>query len=190
MGNFTSFFIRRPVFSWVLNIIFVLLGMASWQNLSVRQYPRIEQPVLTIETQLPGSDASVVESQVTNLLEDALMRLPGRELIESESQVGESRIKIRFASSYNMDSAASAVNETISAVDLPNNAERPLVFRADVDSVPLMDIVITGDDLSLSQLNDYGNRLLKSQFQSVKGVGSVKFDGGGGAMKCVSPWTL
>ena len=108
--------IKRPVFATVLSLVILLIGLISYQRLSVREYPRIDEPVVSVNTIYRGASAEVVESQVTKILEDSLSGIEGVELMTSQSRSERSQINVRFKLSRSPDSAAADVRDKVSRV--------------------------------------------------------------------------
>lgn len=131
--SFTDFFIHHPIFSWVINIVLLLLGGVAFFQLSTRQYPLTEGTQITIKTNIDLS-TKVMEAQVTRLLEDTMASIQGIENIESETQKGESKIRL-FFNGRSLDAAAADVREAVSRSQskLPQEAE-PVVTKGDVDA--------------------------------------------------------
>jgi hypothetical protein len=128
--------IKRPVFATVLSLIILLVGLISYQRLSVREYPRIDEPVVSVNTTYRGASAEVVESQVTKILEDSLSGIEGVEIMTSQSRLEQSRINVRFALSRNPDSAAADVRDKVSRVraKLPEAVDEPVIAKVEADS--------------------------------------------------------
>lgn len=174
-----NYFINRPVFAWVISIIMILVGSVCYFQLSVREYPQIADPVITIETKCGGYSAEAIEEQVTKPLEDVFSSLEGLKDIHSASEQDNSRITIVFnegtdinAAYINVLSKANQIGER-----LPRGYQQT-VTKADVNSRPIMYIALSSDESSPSVLYDYSVKNLESQFASVDGVATVHTYGG------------
>lgn len=173
--SFTDFFIQRPVFAWVVNIIVVLLGITTFFYLSTRQYPSTEGTRITVKVTMDGS-TKVMEQQITKPLEDAFASLQGLENATSETQKGESKIHLWF-DNRSLDAAASDVRDVLARTSLPSEADTN-VTKGNADAVPVMDVVLTGDDVELSELYYIAENVLKSELESAPGVAMVDVGGG------------
>lgn len=147
----------------------------SYTNLSLQQYPEVEEPVINVETVYRGAAASVVESRVTTPLEDGLSGVSGLDYMESSSKTGRSVVTLYFKSGTILSDAASDVRERIAQVrdTLPDECKDPKVIKATSSKDPFMFIILTSKSHDELQLYDYAERNLKSPFESLPGVGSV-----------------
>ena len=136
--------IKRPVFATVLSLVILLVGLISYQRLSVREYPRIDEPVVSVNTTYRGASAEVVESQVTKILEDSLSGIEGVEIMTSQSRSERSRINVRFTLSRSPDSAAADVRDKVSRVraKLPDAVDEPVIAKVEADSQPIIYIAV------------------------------------------------
>ncbi|HEX9795021.1 MAG TPA: efflux RND transporter permease subunit, partial [Planctomycetota bacterium] len=132
--------IRRPVFATVLSLVIVLIGLVCYERLSVREYPNIDPPVVTVETVYPGASAQIIESQVTQVLEDALAGLEGVDFTRSISREQFSQITVTFHLSRDPESAASDVRDRVARGrgQLPDEVEEPVVQKAEADAQPII----------------------------------------------------
>lgn len=179
--GFTDFFIHRPIFAWVVNIIMVLLGIVSYSQLSMRQYPRVEHPVITVQTGWEGVNASGIEAQITRPMEDAFASISGLDYMTSESGNEESKIKLYF-SGRELDGALADVHDRLNGRvkrDLPQEVEEPTITKGDADALPVLNVVLTSERYKPFELFDYGERSVKSALESVAGVASVETTGSG-----------
>lgn len=179
--SFTEQFIRRPVLAWVLNIVLIMLGLVAWQQLSVRQYPQIEQPVITVMTQFDGAGPEIVEAQITRPLEEALSGLEGLDFMMSTSESEQSKVKLFFKSTRSLDAASADVRDRLARVStLPDDAQDPRIRKADADAEPIIYMALYGDKFSVIELNDYATRYLESDLEAIQGVANVDVNGGAG----------
>lgn len=171
--------VRRPVFASVIAILLCVIGLVAYFSLSVREYPDTDPPVVSVSTSYTGAAASVVESRITQPLEEQLAGIEGIQTITSRSRDGSSQITIEFSPGRPIDSAANDVRDRVGAAieDLPEEALAPEVRKADADSAPIMFFVISKPGWSRIQLSDYVDRNLVDRFSSIDGVARV-FVGG------------
>jgi multidrug efflux pump len=171
--------VRRPVFASVIAILMVLVGVVGYLNLSVREYPDTEPPIVSVGTTYTGAAATVVESRVTQVLENALAGVEGIQTITSRSRDGQSDITIEFAPGRTVDAAANDVRDRVGSVieDLPEEVLAPEIRKVDADSSPVLFLVVSKPGWSRLELSDYVDRSLADRFSSLDGVARV-FIGG------------
>ena len=171
--------IRRPVFATVLSLMIVLLGAVSFNKLSVREYPRIDEPVVNVSTRLIGASSEVIESQVTKPLEDSIAGIDGIEILSSISRAEQSQITARFKLSKDPDSAAADVRDRVSRVRarLPAAIDEPVIAKVEADAFPVLWLVFSSDTLSSLAITDVVSRIVKPRLQTVPGVADVQING-------------
>ncbi len=171
--------VRRPVFAAVLAILMVLVGVVGYLNLPVREYPDTEPPIVSVDTTYTGAAATVVETRVTQVLENALAGIEGIQTLTSRSRDGQSSITIEFAPGRTVDSAANDVRDRVGGAldDLPEEVLAPDVRKVDADSSPILFLVVSKPGWSRLELSDYVDRNLVDRFSSLDGVARV-FVGG------------
>lgn len=171
--------IRRPVFATVLSLLLILVGAVSFTRLQVREYPRIDEPVVNVTTRLIGASAEVIESQVTKPLEDSIAGIDGVEIITSISRSEQSQITVRFKLEKNPDDAAADVRDRVSRVRarLPDAVDEPVIAKVEADATPTIWLAFTSDTLSPLQVTDVINRIVKPRLQTVSGVADVQVNG-------------
>jgi multidrug efflux pump len=171
--------VKRPVFAAVLAILIGVIGLVGFLSLSVREYPDVDPPVVSVETIYTGAAASVVESRITQVLEERLAGVEGLQTITSRSQDGQSSITIEFYAGRDVDTAANDVRDRVSgaATDLPEDARPPQVRKVDADASPILFLVFAKPDWTRLQLSDYIDRNVVDRFSSIDGVARV-FVGG------------
>ena len=171
--------IRRPVFATVLSLVIVLIGLVCFDRLTVREYPNIDPPVVTVDTVYPGASAQIMESQVTQVLEDALAGLEGVDFTRSISREQTSQITVTFGLSRDPESAASDVRDRVARARgrLPDEVEEPVVQKAEADAQPIIFVPILSDRHDRLQLYDYADRNIKDRLQSLPGVAFVRIFG-------------
>ncbi|WP_353140156.1 efflux RND transporter permease subunit [Limnohabitans sp.] len=171
--------IRRPVFATVLSLLIVLVGVVSYTRLNVREYPKIDNPVVTVETKYTGASSAVVESQVTKVLEDSLSGIEGVDVITSISRQEQSQITVNFVLSRDADSAAADVRDKVSRVRqrLPQGIDEPVIAKVEADAFPVIWLSFSSDTLNALQLTDYANRIAKPMLQTAPGASDVRVFG-------------
>jgi multidrug efflux pump len=171
--------IRRPVFATVLSIVVLLVGLISYSRLSVREYPRIDEPVVTVQTKYTGASAEVVESQITKILEDSLAGIEGVDVMTSLSRSEDSQITVRFKLSRDPDSAAADVRDKVARVRarLPDAIDEPVIAKVEADSFPIMWVSATTSTKSPMEVSDYINRYIKPRLSTLPGAADVRVFG-------------
>jgi multidrug efflux pump len=171
--------IRRPVLASVMAIIMVLFGIVSLTFLSVREYPDIDPPIVSVLTVYPGANADIVESTITERLEDQLIGIEGIRSMNSVSREGVSSIIIEFELERDVNTAAQDVRDRVSRArgELPDDIEEPVISKQDSDAQAIIWLSLAGEKYSVLQATDYADRYLKDQFQTIDGVGEVMIGG-------------
>ncbi len=171
--------IRRPVFATVLSLLIVLIGAVSFNRLTVREYPKIDEPVVTVSVRYVGASAEVIESQVTKPLEDSIAGIDGVDVITSISRADQGQISVRFRLEKDADSAAAEVRDRTSRVRnrLPQAIEEPVIAKVEADAFPVIQIAFSSESLTPLQINDLVNRIVKPRLQTVTGVADVRIFG-------------
>ena len=171
--------VRRPVFAGVVALLLSIAGLIAFLNLPVREYPDTDPPVVSIQTTYTGAAANVVESRVTEVLEEQLAGIEGIRSIVSRSRDGASDITVEFNPSRDIDSAANDVRDRVSAAaeDLPEEILPPEIRKADADARPVMFLVVAKPDWSRLQISDYVDRNLVDRFSAIDGVARVTING-------------
>ncbi len=168
--------IRRPVFASVLSLLILLVGFVSFNGLSVREYPRIDEPTVTVSTTFRGASSEVIESQVTKVLEDSLAGIEGVDIITSISRQEQSQITVRFKLERDPDSAAADVRDKVSRVRqrLPDDVDEPTIAKVEADASPVIWLALNADTISPLELSDLANRLIKPRLQTAPGAADVR----------------
>ncbi|MCU0942822.1 MAG: efflux RND transporter permease subunit [Hydrogenophaga sp.] len=171
--------IRRPVFATVLSLLIVLVGLVAFNGLSVREYPRIDEPTVTVTTRFGGASSEVIESQVTKILEDSLAGIEGVDVITSISRQEQSQITVRFNLERDPDAAAADVRDKVSRVRqrLPQDVDEPTIAKVEADATPVIWLALNADTLSPLELSDIANRLVKPRLQTAPGAADVRIWG-------------
>jgi len=167
--------IRRPVLATVTNLIILLLGLIAWDRLTIREYPDIDDPIVSITTYYPGANAQIIESQVTTPLEDAISGIEGIDYISSISRAESSQISILFTVDRDPDVAANDVRDRVARArnQLPREAEDPIVAKMESDASPIMYMAINSDRHDEMELTDYADRVVKDRMQVLPGVAQL-----------------
>jgi multidrug efflux pump len=171
--------VRRPVFAAVLAILMVLVGVVGFISLPVREYPDTEPPIVSVETLYTGAAASVVETRVTQVLENALAGIEGIDAITSRSRDGRSEVTVEFAPGRTVEDAANDVRDRVGAVadDLPEEILAPEVRKVDADASPILFLVVSRPGWSRLELTDYADRNLVDRLSALDGVARVNIGG-------------
>ncbi|MCI0344549.1 MAG: efflux RND transporter permease subunit, partial [Chloroflexi bacterium] len=171
--------IRRPVFATVLSLVVALVGVVSFQRLTVREYPKIDEPVVTVETKYRGASADVIESRVSKPLEDALAGIEGVDVLTSISRAENSQITVRFRLERNPDAAASDVRDRVARTrgKLPVDIDEPVIAKVEADANPVIWLALSSDRLSPLEVSDVASRLVKTRLQTLPGAADVRIFG-------------
>lgn len=171
--------IRRPVFATVLSLLVLLIGAVSFTRLSVREYPKIDEPVVTVSVRYAGASAEVIESQVTKPLEDSIAGIDAVDVITSISRAEQSQISVRFRLEKDADNAAAEVRDRTARVRnrLPTAVDEPVIAKVEADASPVMWLAFSSDTRSPLEINDLINRIVKPRLQTVTGVADVPIYG-------------
>ena len=171
--------IARPVLTTVGTVAIVLVGWIGYRNLPVRELPDIDFPIVSVRTILPGASPEVVETEVTEVLEEEINTIEGMKTLTSVSGEQTSIITAEFELDRDIDVALQDVRDKISRVrgELPDDIEEPVVEKLDPEASPIIWIALTNPDVELSEINDYGDNVVKERLQTLPGVGSVIFGG-------------
>ncbi|HEY5762331.1 MAG TPA: efflux RND transporter permease subunit, partial [Rhodocyclaceae bacterium] len=171
--------IQRPVFASVLSLVVILIGIVSYSRLPVREYPKIDEPVVTVDTTYRGASAEIIESQVTKPLEDSLAGIEGIEVLSSISRAERSQISIRFKLEREPDGAAADVRDRVSRVRqrLPTDVDEPVIAKVEADANPIIWIAFSSDKHSALEVTDVANRIVKPRLQTLSGAADVRIFG-------------
>ncbi len=171
--------IRRPVLATVLSLLLLLVGLVAFSGLQLREYPRIDEPVVTVTTRLLGAASEVIESQVTKPLEDSIAGIDGIEILSSISRAEESQITVRFKLSKDPDNAASDVRDRVARVRarLPDAVVEPVIAKVEADASPTVWLAFSSDSLNPLEITELLTRIVKPRLQTVPGVADVRLNG-------------
>ena len=171
--------IRRPVLACVMSLLLVLVGLVSFKQLSLREYPRIDEPLVNVSTRLLGASSEVIESQVTKPLEDSIAGIDGVDIMTSVSRTESSQITVRFKLSKDPDTAAAEVRGRVARVRgrLPAAVDEPVIAKVEADATPTLWLAFASESMSTLELTDLVNRVVKPRLQTVPGVADVQIGG-------------
>lgn len=177
--NIASLSINRPVLATVLSIVVVLFGIIGFNYLGVREFPSVDPPIINVTTNYPGANADVIESQITEPLEEQINSVAGIKTMSSVSSDGRSTITVEFDLSMDLDAAANDVRDKVSGAvrNLPQDADPPVVAKSDANSDAIFSLTVQSDKLSLLELTDLGTNVFKERFQTIQGVSEIRIWG-------------
>ena len=177
--NISELSIRRPVLATVLTIIILLFGIIGYNTLGVREYPSVDNPIISVTCSYSGANAEVIESQITEPLEQNINGIPGIRSLTSTSQQGQCRITIEFDLSVDLETAANDVRDKVSRAQrfLPRDCDPPTVSKADADAMPILMVAVQSDNRSLLELSEIADLTVKEQLQTIPDVSSVQIWG-------------
>lgn len=177
--NISELSIRRPVLATVLTIIILLFGLIGYTSLGVREYPSVDNPIISVTCSYAGANADVIENQITEPLEQNINGIPGIRSLSSVSQQGQCRITVEFELSVDLETAANDVRDKVSRAQryLPRDCDPPTVSKADADAVPILMVALQSDKRSLLELSEIADLTVKEQLQTISDVSSVSIWG-------------
>ena len=177
--NISELSIRRPVLSTVLTIIILLFGFIGYNYLGVREYPSVDNPIISVQCSYTGANADVIENQITEPLEQNINGIPGIRSLTSVSQQGQSRITVEFELSVDLETAANDVRDKVSRAQryLPRDCDPPTVSKADADATPILMVALQSNKRSLLELSEIADLTVKEQLQTISDVSSVSIWG-------------
>ena len=171
--------IRRPVLASMISLALVLFGVIGYTQLAVREFPDVDAPIVSVSTVLPGANPQVVESAVTDILEEELSTVEGLRTLTSSSGEGVSNITLEFNLERGVETAAQDTRDKVARIRerLPEDVEEPVVAKQDADAQPFFWLALSGENYDLLQLSDIADRLVKSRLQTLPGVGQARVFG-------------
>ena len=179
MASFSEISIKRPVLAIVMSITIIVFGIIGYTYLGVREYPSVDPPVVNVQTSYTGANADIIESQITEPLEESINGIAGIRTLSSSSRDGRSSITVEFDLSVNIEDAANDVRDRVSRAMglLPKDVDPPIVAKADADANPIYNINVFSATRDLLSLNELATRNIKEKFQTIPGVSSVQLWG-------------
>ena len=171
--------VKRPVFATVINIILIIFGVVAFSSLPLREYPNIDPPVVSITTSYPGANAEIIETQITQVIEERISGIQGIKTISSNSRDGRSQITIEFEESRDIDAAANDVRERVQRVlrSLPEQVMPPEVTKANADEDTIVWYNLRSENMTTLELTDFANRYIVDRLSVVDGVARVNIGG-------------
>jgi multidrug efflux pump len=171
--------VKRPVLATVINALLVVFGLFALANVSVREYPDIDPPIVSVSTNYPGASAAVVETKITQVLEDRIAGIEGLRTLSSVSSDGRSNITVEFTLSRDVDAAANDVRDRVARAvnNLPDEADPPEISKADIDANPILWMVLSSTQLDPIELSDYADRFLLDRLGAIDGVSAIRIGG-------------
>lgn len=179
MMNISELSIRRPVLATVFTLIILIFGAIGYLYLGVREFPSVDNPIISVSCSYPGANADVIENQITEPLEQNINGIPGIRSLTSVSQQGNCRITVEFELSVDLETAANDVRDKVSRAQryLPRDCDPPTVSKADADARPILMVAIQSDKRSLLELSEIADLTVKEQLQTIPEVSSVQIWG-------------
>lgn len=177
--SLSSTSIRRPVLAIVMSIVIVVFGVIGYTYLGVREFPSVDPPVITVSTNYVGANADVIESQITEPLEESINGIAGIKSLTSVSRDGRSTITVEFDIDVDLEAATNDVRDRVSQAlrFLPPDVDIPIVAKADADATPIVFLGIQSNTRNLLQLSEMANNVFKERMQTIPGVSSVQIWG-------------
>ena len=172
--------VRRPVLATVISLVAVVLGTIGYSRLGIREFPDIDSPTVSIDTRYVGAAAAIVESRVTQVIEDAVSGVEGIRTISSSSSDGRSSINVEFVLERDIEAAANDVRDRVSRVlqELPEEVDPPEVSKSDSRGDSVFWLSLTSKTRTVMELTDYAERYIVDQLTTVPGVASIRMGGG------------
>ena len=177
--NISELSIRRPVLATVLTLIIIIFGVIGYSSLGVREYPSVDNPIISVNCSYPGANADVIENQITEPLEQNINGIPGIRSLSSVSSQGSSRITVEFELSVDLETAANDVRDKVSRAQrfLPRDCDPPTVSKADADAMPILMLAVQSDKRSLLEISEIADLTIKEQLQTISDVSAVQIWG-------------
>ncbi|KAA6349170.1 Multidrug resistance protein MdtB [termite gut metagenome] len=177
--NISELSIRRPVLATVLTLAIILFGIIGYTYLGVREFPSVDNPIISVTCSYPGANADVIENQITEPLEQNINGIPGIRSLSSVSSQGQSRITVEFELSVDLETAANDVRDKVSRAQryLPRDCDPPIVSKADADASPILMVAVQSEKRSLLELSEIADLTIKEQLQTISDVSSVSIWG-------------
>lgn len=177
--SLSSLSINRPVLATVMSVLIVLFGLIGFSRLGVREFPSVDPPIITVSTVYPGANSDIIESQITEPIEEVVNRVEGIKSITSVSRDGASAITIEFNLETDLEAAANDVRDKVSqSIErLPQDANPPIVIKSDADAFPVIMLNLKSNTRNLMELTEIASNVLKERFQTIQGVSDIQIWG-------------
>lgn len=179
MAGLSSISVNRPVLAIVMNVVILIFGVIGFTYLGVREYPSVDPPIITVSTNYVGANADIIESQITEPLEESINGIAGIKSLTSVSRDGRSTVTVEFELGVDLEAAANDVRDKVSRAQgaLPPDTDPPIVSKADADSSPIVFLNLKSDNRTLLELSNIAENLFKERFQTIPGVSEVRIWG-------------
>lgn len=179
MASLSSISVDRPVLAIVMSLVIIIFGVIGFTFLGVREYPSVDPPIITVATNYTGANAEVIESQITEPLEESINGIAGIKSLTSVSRDGRSTITVEFGLDVDLEAAANDVRDRVSRAirNLPTDTDPPVVTKADADSQPIVFLNVRSEKRSLLEVSALADNIFKERFQTIKGVSEVRIWG-------------
>jgi multidrug efflux pump len=177
--SLSSTSIRRPVLSIVISLIIIIFGIVAFTFLEVREYPSVDPPVVTVTTSYTGANSEIIETQLTEPLEQSLNGIEGIKSMSSQSREGLSIITVEFNLGKDLETAANDVRDRVSRAQklLPKDVDNPVIEKSDADNSPIIFLYVQSDSKSILEVNDFATNVIKERIQTIPGISSVSIQG-------------
>lgn len=179
MASLSEISIKRPVLAIVMSITIIVFGLIGYNYLGIREYPSVDPPVVNVQTSYTGANADIIESQITEPLEESINGIAGIRTLTSSSRDGRSNITVEFDLAVNIEDAANDVRDRVSRALalLPKDVDPPVVSKSDADAMPIYNINLSSSTRDILSLNEIATRNVKEKLQTVPGVSSIQLWG-------------
>jgi len=179
MASLSEISIKRPVLAIVMSITIIVFGLIGYNYLGVREYPSVDPPVVNVQTSYTGANADIIESQITEPLEESINGIAGIRTLTSSSRDGRSSITVEFDLAVNIEDAANDVRDRVSRsmAVLPKDVDPPVISKSDADSGPIYNLNLSSKTRNILNLNEIATRNVKEKLQTIPGVSSVQMWG-------------
>lgn len=173
--NLASTCIERPVLTTVISLVVVIFGIIGFRELGVREFPSVDPPIITVTSNYPGANADIIESQITEPLEEAISEVQGIRTLTSTSSDGRSTIKVEFNLTMDLDDAANDIRDKVSGAvrNLPPDSDPPIVAKSDADAETIFSLTVQSDTKDLLELTEFGNNVFKERLQTIEGISKI-----------------
>ncbi|WPP53290.1 efflux RND transporter permease subunit [Catalinimonas niigatensis] len=177
--NLSSTSIDRPVLATVMSIVIIIFGVIGFSYLGIREYPSVDPPIISVSTNYTGASADVIESQITEPLEEGINGISGIRSLSSISSDGRSTITVEFELGEDLEAAANDVRDRVSQArrNLPPDADPPIVTKADADATTILALTVQSDERSLLELSDIATNTFKERLQTIPGISNIRIWG-------------
>ena len=177
--NISELSISRPVLATVMNMVIVIFGVIAYFTLGIREYPSVDNPIISVSTSYAGASPEIIETQITDPIEEQLNSIPGIRSLSSRSSLGSSRITVEFELSVDMERAANDVRDKVSRAQrfLPRDCDPPTVSKQDADASPIMMIAVSSDKRSILEVSEIADLSIAERLQTIENVSSVSIWG-------------